>query len=41
LIVNALSATAVTASSSATVKRNRVCAAILMVMASAQYLIQK
>ena len=41
LIVNALQATAVTASSSATVKRNRVCAAVLMVMASAEYLVQK
>lgn len=41
LIVNALQATAVTSSSSATVQRNRVCAAVLMVMASAEYLIQK
>jgi uncharacterized protein (DUF1800 family) len=41
LIVSALNATPVTASSSASVKRNRVCAAILMVMASAEYLIQK
>jgi uncharacterized protein (DUF1800 family) len=41
VIVNALLATPVTASSSATLKRNRVCAAVLMVMASAEYLIQK
>ncbi|MDO9198736.1 DUF1800 family protein, partial [Rhodoferax sp.] len=41
LIVTALNATAVTASSSSTIKRNRVCAAVLMVMASAEYLIQK
>ena len=41
LIVSALNATSVTATSSASVKRNRVCAAILMVMASAEYLIQK
>lgn len=41
LIVNALNATPVTASSSATVKRNRICAAVLMVMASSDYLIQK
>jgi uncharacterized protein (DUF1800 family) len=41
LIVNALQATSVTSSSSDTVKRNRVCAAVLMVMASAEYLIQK
>ena len=41
LIVNALSATAVTSGSSATVKRNRVCAAVLMVMACAEYLVQK
>jgi len=41
LIVNALNATAVTAASTAAVKRNRVCAAVLMVMASAEYLIQK
>ena len=41
LIVNALNATAVTAGSSSTIKRNRVCAAVLMVMASAEYLIQK
>jgi hypothetical protein len=31
----------VTASSSDSVKRNRVCAAVLMVMACAEYLVQK
>lgn len=41
LIVNALNATPVTATSSATVQRNRVYAAILLVMASADYLVQK
>ena len=41
LIINALNATPVTAASSAAVKRNRVAAAVLMVMASAEYLIQK
>lgn len=41
LIVNALNATAVTATSTDAVKRNRVCAAVLMVMASAEYLVQK
>ena len=41
LMVNALNATAVTAASTDTVKRNRVCAAVLMVMASAEYLVQK
>lgn len=41
LIVNALNATSVTAGSSAAIKRNRICAAVLMVMASAEYLIQK
>jgi hypothetical protein len=41
LIVTAINATAVTAASSDTVKRNRICAAVLMVMASAEYLIQK
>ena len=41
LITNALNATPVTAASTAAVKRNRVCAAVLMVMASAEYLIQK
>jgi len=40
-IVNALQAVSVTASSSATVKRNRVCAAVLMVMASVEYLVHK
>ncbi|MDT7513509.1 DUF1800 domain-containing protein [Rhodoferax mekongensis] len=41
VIVNALLGVTVTASSSATVKRNRVCAAVLMVMASVEYLVQK
>jgi len=41
LMVTALDATPVTASSTDTVKRRRVWAAILMVMASAEYLIQK
>lgn len=41
LIVNTLSATPVTASSSASTQRNRVCAAVLMVMACAEYLVQK
>ena len=41
LIVNALNATPIVATSSASARRNRVCAAILMVMASAEYLIQK
>ncbi len=41
LIVNALNATPITASSSATQKRNRICAAVLMLMASSEYLIQK
>lgn len=41
LITNALNATPVTAASSAAIKRNRICAAVLMVMASAEYLIQK
>lgn len=40
-IVSTLNATAVSAASSDTVKRNRVCAAVLMVMACAEYLIQK
>lgn len=40
-IVTALNATALTASSSASAKRNRVCAAVLMVMACPEYLIQK
>lgn len=41
LIVNALNATPLTLTSSASTRRNRVCAAILLVMASAEYLIQK
>ena len=41
LIVNALNATPVTATSSDSVRRNRVAAAVLLVMASADYLIQK
>ncbi len=41
LITNTLSATAVTAASSEAVKRNRVCAAVLMVMACSEYLVQK
>jgi uncharacterized protein (DUF1800 family) len=41
LIVTALNATAVTAASSDVIKRNRICAAVLMLMASAEYLIQK
>ena len=41
LMVTALNATTVDANSSDTVKRRRVWAAILMVMASAEYLIQK
>ncbi|CAM8671472.1 Protein of unknown function DUF1800 [Comamonadaceae bacterium] len=41
VIVNALLGVPVTASSSAAVKRNRVCAAVLMVMASVEYLVQK
>lgn len=41
LIVTALNATAVTASSSDSAKRNRVAAAVLLVMASSDYLIQK
>ena len=40
LITNTLSATAVTAASSEAVKRNRVCAAVLMVMACSEYLVQ-
>jgi len=40
-IANALQAVPVNASSSASVKRNRVCAAVLMVMASVEYLVQK
>lgn len=41
LIANTLSATALTTGSSASAKRNRVCAAVLMVMACAEYLVQK
>jgi uncharacterized protein (DUF1800 family) len=41
LIVDALNATPVTAASTDAVKRNRVAAAVLMVMASAEYLVQK
>jgi len=41
LIVNALNATPVTAASTDAVKLNRVAAAVLMVMASAEYLVQK
>ncbi|MBK7990356.1 MAG: DUF1800 domain-containing protein [Comamonadaceae bacterium] len=41
LIVNALNATPVTVASTDAVKRNRVAAAVLMVMASAEYLVQK
>ncbi|MBI2768299.1 MAG: DUF1800 domain-containing protein [Burkholderiales bacterium] len=41
LITNALNATAVTAASSDANKRNRVAAGVLMVMASAEYLVQK
>jgi len=41
LIVGALNATQVTAASSDGAKRNRVAAAVLMVMASAEYLVQK
>jgi uncharacterized protein (DUF1800 family) len=41
LIATALNTPAVTSASSATLKRNRICAAVLLVMASAEYLIQK
>ena len=41
LIVNALNATLVTAASTDSVKRDRVAAAVLMVMAASDYLIQK
>ena len=41
LITNTLSATAVTAASGEAIKRNRVCAAVLMVMACSEYLVQK
>ena len=40
-IVNALLGVTVNANSSATLKRQRVCAAVLMVMACPEYLIQK
>src|SRR5574337_1237214 len=40
-IVNALNATPVTASSSSSARLDRICAAVLMVMASAEYLVQK
>ena len=41
LIVAALNATPVTAASTDTIKLNRVAAAVLLVMASSEYLIQK
>ena len=41
LMVNALNATAVTLASTDTLKRNRLCGAVLMVMASSEYLVQK
>jgi uncharacterized protein (DUF1800 family)/fibronectin type 3 domain-containing protein len=41
LIVNALNATALTSASSDSAKRDRVAAAVLLVMASSEYLIQK
>jgi len=41
LIVNALNATSLTASSTDSAKRDRVAAAVLLVMASSEYLIQK
>jgi uncharacterized protein (DUF1800 family) len=41
LIINALNGTAVTATSSDNAKRDRVAAAVLLVMASSEYLIQK
>jgi hypothetical protein len=41
LIVTALNATALTAASTDSTKLNRMAAAVLMVMASAEYLIQK
>ncbi|QDL52907.1 DUF1800 domain-containing protein [Rhodoferax aquaticus] len=40
-IVDALNKTPVTNTSSAVLKRNRICAAVLLTMASAEYLIQK
>lgn len=41
LIVNALNATPLTPTSSSAALRNRICAAVLLVMASAEYLVQK
>jgi uncharacterized protein (DUF1800 family) len=41
LMVNALNATSITSSSSADDKRKRICAAVFMVLASAEYLVQK
>ncbi len=41
LMVSALNATPITASSSADDKRKRICAAVFMVLASAEYLVQK
>jgi uncharacterized protein (DUF1800 family) len=41
LITNAVASVAVTASSTDSVRRNRVAAAVLLVMASAEYLVQK
>jgi hypothetical protein len=41
LIVNALNATALTSASTVAAQRNRVYAAVLLVMASADYLVQK
>ena len=41
LIVNALNATPLTAASTDSAKRDRVAAAVLLVMASSEYLVQK
>ena len=41
LIINALNATALTSASTDSAKRDRVAAAVLLVMASSDYLIQK
>ena len=41
LMINALNATSVTAASSASAKLDRVCGAVLMVLASPEYLVQK
>ena len=41
LMINALNATTVTASSSANARLDRVCGAVLMVLASPEYLVQK